>query len=215
LKEKRQETLKSRLLAQLPRSPQIPSSFLLEGREEVRNPPTSQKGDAVAVARSTATRIALQLKLVKSPSQIFFYCHRIGKICRSHQLIQRLCLKGRKKRHSCPSSRWCERRRAHCWHSWRAKWRSCGTRSPTGISLNLTNSKAAMSGMLLGTLPLVCNTKAVANAQQNTTATPLVNGRAKCHRSFIKSFLIQFPDIDTFRSDLLKLTYPERSLTLI
>ena len=77
------------------------------------------------------------------------------------------------------------------------------------------NNKAAMSGILTGILPLVYNTKAVANAYQNTTAIPLVDKRAKFHRSFIKSFLIHFPDIDIFRSDLLKLTFPECSLTPI
>lgn len=165
LKKKWQEKLKSRLLAKLPHSPQIPSSFLLEGKE-VQNPSTLQKGDPIAVAWSTATRTRLQLKLIKSPSQIFFYCHCISKICWSHQLIQRLCLKGGKKLHSFPSSRWCEHCRAQWEHSWRGKWRPCGTGSgsPISIALNLVINKAAMSGILTGILPLVYNTKAVANA---------------------------------------------------
>lgn len=166
LKEKQQEKLKSRLHAKLPHSPQIPSSFLLEGREEVQNPSTLQKGDPIAVARSTATSTGLQLKLVKSPSQIFFYCHCISEICRSHQLIQRLCLKGGKKLHLFPSSRWCEHCGAQREHSWRGKWKPCGTgsRFPIRIALNLGNNEAAMSGILTGILPLAYSTKAAANA---------------------------------------------------
>lgn len=131
----------------------------------MQNPPTLQKGDAIAVAGSTVTRTGLQLKLIKSLSQIFFYCNCISEISWSHQLIQRLCLKGGKKLHSFPSSGWCEHHRAQRWHSWRGKRRPCGmgSRFPLSISLNLVN-KAAMWGILTGILPLVYNTQAAANA---------------------------------------------------
>lgn len=111
----------------------------------MQNPLTLQKGDAIAVAGSTVTRTGLQLKLIKSPSQIFFYCNCISEISWSHQLIQWLCLKGGKKLHSFPSSGWCEHHRAQRWHSWRGKRRPCGmgSRFPLSISLNLVN-KAVM-----------------------------------------------------------------------
>lgn len=58
---------------------------------------TSEEGDAIAMARSTAAGAALQLELIQSPAQILLDFHGISHVRGSHQLIQWLCLRGREK----------------------------------------------------------------------------------------------------------------------
>lgn len=156
--------------------PKIPCSLLQEARELVWHPPTFQNWDPIALAWSTATGTGLQLKLIKSPAQIFFYCHCISKVSWSHQLIQRLYLKGWKKQHSTQCSRWREHVVAQWEHGWWGKWGPCGTcpRLPISISLNLVNSMAARSGILAGVLLLVCDTNKIANAGGDSKARQLV-----------------------------------------
>lgn len=168
-KNKWQEKLKSRLQITCQASSFLTNSqptSLKRAQKWCKNPPTLQKGDAIAMAGSTAARTGLQLKLLKSSLQIFFYHDCISKVSWSHQLIQRLCLKGRRKVHLFPSSRWCE----HCWAWWErsqtGKWRPCGTGSKfsNSIALNLANNKAAKYGIHREILPMLYNTKAVARA---------------------------------------------------